>query len=146
MVKAAILGLPVGRARHLAIPVRRGHQQIVAPRGKGRYPQPTEGIQHYGGGDALVITGLARHEGEAAVAEIVKHGPAPAAAPRQGHAILFHAAGVALLPRILRPAYHHRIGVAPQEEHPLGGIHLAEDALLHRQVEQGILRVGNEQA
>ncbi|MOA02835.1 hypothetical protein D3C78_1223060 [compost metagenome] len=30
VVKAAILGLPVGRARHLAIPVRGRHQQIVA--------------------------------------------------------------------------------------------------------------------
>lgn len=107
VVKAAIMGLPVGRTRHLAIPVRGRHQQVVAPGGKSAHAESGEGIDDDGGGDALVITGLARHEGETAVAKVVEHGAAPAAAPGQGHPVLFHAAGVALLPGVLGPAYHH---------------------------------------
>ena len=146
VVKAAIMGLPIGRTRHLAIPVRGRHQQVVAPGGKSAHAESGEGIDDDGGGDALVIAGLARHEGEAAVAKVVKHGATTAAAASQGHPVLFHAAGVALLPGVLGPAYHHRIVVAPQEQHPLGRVHLAKNALLHREVEQGIVGVGEQQA
>ena len=145
VVKAAIMGLPIGRARHLALPVRGRHQQIVAPGGKGLDPEPRERVQHDGGGDALVVLRLARHEGEAAVAKVVKHGATTAAAPGERHPVLLHAAGIALLPGVLGPADHHGIGVAPQEQHPLVRIHLTEDALLHRQVEQGVVRVGQQQ-
>ena len=145
VVKPAIQSLPIGRPRYLALPVRGGHQQIVATGGKRLDPQSLEPVQHDGGGDALVILRLARHEGEAAVAKVVEHGAATAAATRQGHPVLFHAAGIALLPRILGTANHHGIGIAPEEQHPLAGVHLAEDALLNGQIEQGIVRVGDKQ-
>ncbi len=145
VVKPAIQGLPVSRPRYLALPVRGRHQQVVATGGKGLDPQSLEPVQHDGGGDALVILRLARHEGEAAVAKVVKHGATTAAATSQRHPVLFHAAGVALLPRVLGTANHHGIGVAPKEQHPLTGIHLAEDALLDGQIEEGIVRVGDKQ-
>ncbi len=113
VMEAAIQGLPIGRTRYLALPVRSGHQQIVATGGKGLDPQPLEPVQHDGCGDALVILRLACHEGEAAVAKVVEHGAATTAAARQGHAILLHPAGIALLPRVLGPTDHHGIGVAP---------------------------------
>ncbi len=145
VVKAAIMSLPIGRARHLALPVRGRHQQIVAAGGESLDPEPLERVQHDGGGNALVVLRLARHEGEAAVAKIVKHSATTAAAASQGHPVLFHAAGIALLPRVLGPADHHGIGVAPQKQHPLMRVHLAKNALFHRQIEQRIVGVGQQQ-
>jgi hypothetical protein len=76
----------------------------------------------------------------------VEHRAAAAAATRQTHVVFFHTAGIALFPRVLRAADDHRIGIAPQKQHALGGGHLAENALFDRQVEPGIVRVRDKQA
>ena len=67
----------------------------------------------------------------------VEYRAAAAAAAGQAHVIFFHPAGVALFPRVLRPANDHHIGVAPQKQHALGGGHLAENTLFNRKVEPG---------
>ncbi len=146
MVKTAIHRLAVGGAGNFARPFGGFHHQIVAPGGRRRNTKLRQRVNHNRGRDAFVILRFARHKGKTGIAEIVEHRAATAAAPRQTNVIFLHPARVALFPRVLRPANYDGIGVAPEEQHALGGRHLAEDALFHRQVKPGIVRIGNKQA
>lgn len=143
MVETAILRFSIGRAGYFSRPVGGFHHQIVAPRRAGCDAQLPQRLQNDVGRDALVVARFAGHKGEAGIAQIVKYRPAAAAAPRQPNAVLLHTPGIALFPGVLRLANHHRFGIAPQEENLLRG-HFAEDALFHRQVEPGIVGVGDQ--
>lgn len=143
MVETAILRFAIGGAGYFARPVGSFHHQVIAPRCAGRYAQLPQRLQNDVRGDAFIVPRLAGHKGETGVAQIVEYRPAAATAPRQPNAILFHTPGVALFPGVLRLADHHRFGITPQEEDFLRG-HFAEDALFHRQVEPGIVGVGDQ--
>ena len=70
---------------------------------------------------------------------------AAATAPRQTHIVFFHAPGITLFPWVLCPPDNHRIGVTPEKKYALGGGHLTENTLFHRQVEPGIIRIRDKQ-
>ena len=71
---------------------------------------------------------------------------AAAASTCEADVVLFHTPGVTLFPRILCAANDHRVGIAPEKQHALGGGHLAEDALFHRKIKPRIVRVREQQA
>ncbi|MNV36390.1 hypothetical protein D3C71_1278650 [compost metagenome] len=145
-METAIFGFAIGRAGDFTVAFGGFDHQIVTP---GRFRRHAEGVQrveHNRGGDGFIVLRFPGHKGKAGITEVVEHRAATAAATGQTHVVLFHAPRVALFPRVLRAANDHRIGVTPEEQDALRGGHLAEDALFHREVEPGIVRVRDKQA
>ena len=141
MVKTAVKGFAVGRTGDFTIAFGSFDHQVIAPGCFSRDAQRLQRSQYNPGGDGFIVLGFTRHESKAGIAEIVEYRAAAAAAAGQAHVIFFHPAGVALFPRVLRPANNHRVGIAPQKQHALGGGHLAENTLFNREVEPGIRRI-----
>ncbi len=98
------------------------------------------------GGDGFIVFRFTGHKGKAGITEVMEYRAAAAATAGQTDIIFFHTPRITLFPRVLRASNDHRIRVAPQEQHALGGGHLAENALLDRQVKPGVIRVRNKQA
>ena len=146
MVKAAIHRFAIGGTGDLAVAFGGFDHQIVAARGFRRYAQRIQRRQHDICGNGFIVLRFAGHKGKAGIAQIVEYRAAAAAATGQAHVIFFHTSGVALFPRVLRAANDHRIGIAPQKQHPLSRGHLAKNRLLNRQIEPGVVRVGEQQA
>ncbi len=146
MVESPIHRFAIGRAGYLAVAIGRFHHQIVAPGGFSRHAERVKRMEHNGGRDGFVVFRFTRHKGKAGIAEIVEHRAAAAASACKTDIVLFHAPRVALFPRVLRASNNDSIGVAPEKQDALGGGHLAEDALFHREIKPGIVRVRDKQA
>ena len=146
MMKTAVHRFAIGGSGNLAVAIVGFHDQIVAPGSLGGHAKRIQRREHDSGRNGFVVFRFARHKGKAGIAEVVEYRAAAAAAPGQPDVVLFHAPGIALLPRVLRAANHHGVGVAPQKQHPLGGRHLAENTLLDREVKPGVVGIGEQQA
>ncbi len=146
MVEAAIHRFAVGGAGDLPVSLGSFHHQVVPPGRLCRHAERIQRVEHNRGRDGFIVLRFARHKGKAGIAQIVKHRAAAAAAASQTDVVLFHAPRIALFPRVLRAANDHCIGITPEKQHALGGGHLAEDALFHREIKPGIVRVRDKQA